>query len=903
MNLDGRIRGLQGDLMPSPPISDSPTAGLVRVPVTKEDETLPLAQPGDVVGTGGQDKPTPIGSQDAVAGVGGAVEADPLRGSVDNNNTLPQPTPVDNTPQLIEDRRQQALEALKAEGFDGYTPDVNAISSVDDQHSVAKAVTDIAAGFNISLARALSLPRETVDRGLGMLGLDYMQHGSPQQNTVDALNRMGIPAYEVENLANKIGKGALPALATWAAMQLAAPSMAANQGVGTLGYLMREVGQWTMKHPVVGMWLGQASQAGGKVATDTFGDNPAIEFAGELAGGAAPGAAKFAVSKVPGVKPLTKAVGAGINAISDVLPTDLSNAVKKYNPLYSALPPASSKTPLIDAGADANRIQTFAKDQIFAAQTYQDKAIENAINSIPTSGTPAQVQTRTHNLLEQAEKISKRIVSGFWDRVPLKTKIPVTDLRNDVIAMRRELVDSDNVRPDTMLDKVMDVVRLRQEPGSGKFVAPKPTIQKLRDLQSQIGTAITEERARDAPREGMVRNLARLSEVIDENIAKQLPNNTTIEQARQMSKRHNDLFSRGPINDILSKRRTGDFRVPVADSVDTLLQKTDGLAALKAVQEGVSTYPRIPTTRFLPAAQRGRLVAVTPQEEATLNQLVKSAEDSIRASFREAAEAGPEKAVAYSQKNEDAIKALANVAGELNFAAQKVAAVLAEKKAIQSSALARFAETSPEKAVQNIFAQKDPAAVARQLMISFRGDPDAIEGLRNQILNELIFNKAKANPVLVQRMMKEPRTQNLLEATLSNDQWNRLKKMTDTAVRVGVEDETGWRTALKSPFKTLGQFIGAAAGRKLNTGTIQVPGIFSKRFGAIMERSLGGTDPQDLLAQAVLDPHWERLLYSRVPTNSRDMRLAQDNYRRIFSTIDTSYHQTLRRLSEDKDDE
>jgi hypothetical protein len=893
-SLDDRILELQRTMRPAELPRD-----IIRVPITGSSDNLPEALPGDVSGSGGADKPTPVGG--AVALGGGAFDASPT------GDVLPEPTPVDNTPQRIEQRRAQALEALKAEGFDGYTPELSSVNTPDDQHAVSQAVTDIMAGFNISLARGLSLPRETVDRGLAMLGLDFMQHGSPQQQTIDSLNRMGIPAYEVDNLANKIGKGALPALATWAAMQAAAPSMAAAQGTGTVGYLMRQVGEWSMKHPVVGMWLGQTAQAGGKAAVEAFGDNPAIEFAGELAGGAAPGAAKFAATKVPGaglVRGAAKFTGQGINALSENLPTDLSNAIKKYNPLYKTPGITAGKTPLIDEGAEPDVIQSFAKDQIYAAQTYQDKAIESAINSIPSTGTPAQVQTRTHDLLQQAEKISKRIVSGFWERVPLKTKIDVGDMREELGALKRDLVDLDNQRPDTMIDKLWNMVKLRQDPDTGKILAPpKQTIQKLRDFQSQIGTAITEERARDAPREGMVRNLARLSDIVDAHITRMLPNNTSIEQARQMSKRHNDLFSRGPINDILSKRRTGDFRVPVADSIDSLLQKTDGLAALKAVQEGVSSYPRIPTTRFQPAAMRGRLTATTPAEDATLNELVKSAEDSIRASFREAAEAGPQKAVAYSQRNEDAIKALSRVAGELNWAAQRVAAALDEKKAIQASALARFAETSPEKAVQNLFTQKDPAAVARQLMVSFRGDPDALEGLRNQILNELIFNKAKTNPNVIDRMMKEPGIENLLQATLSSDQWQRLRNMVNTAVRLGVEDETGFKSLLKAPFRTVGRIGGAMIGRKIAPGTLQGPSIFSNSLGKFMENTLGGTYPQDLLAQAVLDPHWERLLYSRIPTTTREMKAAETIYRRIFSGMDTAQSQTLKRLYEEKGDD
>lgn len=826
-----------------------------------------------------------------------------------SDNALPNPTEIDNTPALLDQKRQQAMEALKAEGFDGYTPDISDAQQWDptQQHTMGRAVQDIAAGFNVSLARAISAPRETVDRAMGLLGLDYMQHGGPQQNTIDALNRMGVPAYEVENLANKIGQGALPALATWSAMQLAAPAMAANQGVGTAGYLMREIGQWAVKHPVVGLWLGQAANAGGETAVDVTGkDNVVVRGLGELAGGIAPGAAKFAVSKVPGVMPAARLAGKGIGlageALADALPTDLGNAVKKYNPFYKQPIAASSSEPLINQNFDANRIQQFSKDQIFASNSYVDKAIENAINSIPTKGTPGQISARTHNLLQDAEKISKRIVSGFWERVPLKTKVSVNDLRQETIKLKTELKDLDNQRPDTIIDKIISETKPQRLP-TGQFKPTQMTVQKLRDYQGQIGTAITEERAKDAPREGFIRNLSRLADMVDSHIASQLPNDTSIEQARQMSKRHNDLFSRGPINDILSKRRTGDFRVPQADSIDTLMQKTDGLAALKAVQDDVSTYPRIPTNRFRPASYYSNPFAVTPAEKTQLDQLVSSAQDSIRASFREAADQGPQKAVAFSQKNEDAIKALGNVAGELSFAAQKVSVALAEKKQIAASALARFAETSPEKAVANLFAQKDPAGTARQLMVSFKGDPDALEGLRNEVLKRFIYDVGKTNPNVMQKMMQEPRMENLLRATLASDQYARLTRMVNTAVRMGVEDETSFMQKLGSPAKTFGRIVGAKIGRMLNTGTIQTPGIISKAAGDFVERRFGTTNPADMLAQAVLDPTWESLLYSRIPTTTRDMKAAEVKYRRLFAGINTSYQQTLNRLSKESDNE
>lgn len=906
-NLDDRIRDAQDRLLSTMAPEQVPANVEPRVPISGPDFTPGVngepsrltVRPRGVVGT----------DENAATGLPGGSAAAP---AISGGNTLPEPTPTDTLPSQLNQKREQVLQQLRDEGFDGYTPDVRDTHSFtpDDNQRLAGAVTDISAGFNVSLARTLSLPRETVDRGLGLLGLDYMQHGGPQQQTIDALNRMGIPAYEVETLANKIGRGALPALATWAAMQLAAPSMALQQGQGTFGYLGREIGQWALKHPIVGLWLGQTSQAGGKIATDRYGEGFGTEFAGELAGGIAPGlaksAAKLPLKLIPGSKPLLratgKAIGSGINAISDALPTDLGNAIKKYNPLYQQKPAVASEG-LINPNFDQNRLQAFAQDQIIGAQTYQDKAIENAINAIPRSGTAGQVQARTHDLLLSAEKISKRIVSGFWERVPLKTKIGVNDLRRDVRQLGNELRDVENQRPDTLMEKILEVTLPKRLP-NGQMQTSLVSVQKLRDLQSQIGTAITEERARDAPREGMVRNMARLSDMIDENIARQLPNDTSIEQARQMSKRHNDLFSRGPINDILSKRRTGDFRINPSDNIDSLMQKTDGLAALKAVQEGVSTYPRIPTNKFRPGSYYRNPHAVTPAEKAQLDQLIKSAEDSIRTSFREAVDAkGPKGGVAYSVKNEEAIKALSKVSGELAQAAMNVANALAEKKTIDASALARFAQTSPDKAVKNLFAQRDPADVARRLMISFRGDEDALSGLQNQVLKEFIYEKGKTNPNLMQRMMEDPRIENLLQAVLSNDQWGRLKRIVDTGVRVGVEDEAGLKAFLRSPAKTSGRILGAYIGRKLNTGTIQTPGIISKAAGNYAERLFGATEPSDLLAQAVIDPHWEQILYSRIPTTTREIQTATKHYRRMFAAINSSFQQTLNKLSKNKEEE
>lgn len=878
----------------TPPIDQSvpvdPESGLRKVYITGGQEPAPdLGQQGGAAG--GDPLQTKLDEIDAQIA---AQSATPDRTAIangpnsGNGNELQSPGPdPDHDP--LGKLDQLAEQAMREGGFVGYTPSITSLKGNEEGSSkVQSAITDIAAGFNDSLAKAISAPRDVVDRGMAMLGLDYMQHGKPSDQTVAALNRMGIPTYEVENLANKMGHGALPALATWAAIQVSAPYMAAQQGVSTAGYLAREIGEWALKHPVAGLWLGQTSSAGGETAKDVTGsDNPLVPFAGEIAGGMvgsgvssiAKGGAKV-VSKVA-LQPIGKAV----NALSDSLPTDLGNMVKKYNPFYQQ--PASLPDALVKPGLDVGRVQNFAENQVEGLKMQMDDAVARAVNSVPQRGTSVVQSQIFHSNLQQAEQISNRLVSEAWQKTPLRQRIPVGDMRKEAIAMRQELVDTPSVRPDEYIDKLIHVSSPIRGP-DGKMIKAAPTIQRLRDLQAELRVERINEQAKDAPRDGYIRNLVRLSNIIDDNIAAQMPNDTTIAQARAASTAHHDRFSRGPIADVLAKRYRGDFRISPSDSVDALSDREGGLAAVRDMARQLSTHK-----------------LTTADEKKILATMVKNAEDSIRAGFREAVDkGGPAAGVKYQQQREHGIKALATVSGELELAASKVKTSLDVKQTIEKSAFARFAQTDPEKAVARIFADKNPAEVARQLVRNFSGDPDALEGLRNAVLTELLYNRAKNDPVRMRELLNSSRVGDLMSEILSSDQMRRLNKIVSDSIRLTTGEDKSLKSKLATPFTIFGRVIGAQMGRFVSRhtggGTIQVPGIFANATAKQFERIFASTKPSDMMTLAILDPHWEKMLYSRLPTTTKDMKAAAVNYRRLYATIDGARQAAVNKLSEDK---
>jgi hypothetical protein len=800
-------------------------------------------------------------------------------------NELPAPTIEDADMMALLKKRNEVEQTIRSSGGDYFPNLQDHPDDVDAQYGTVKFVKDLAAGFNDSLAKAISLPRETVDRGMAMLGLDFMEHGSAQQQTVDALNRMGIPTYQIDNLANKLGEGALPALATYAALQVSAPHMAAAQGTNTAGYLMREIGGWAMKHPILGLWLGQTGAAGGKVATETTGsDNPLVQFGGELVGGMAGGAV---AATGRGAAKLT---GMAANKIAEELPGPIASVIQKYNPFYKQ--PAPVGKALIDRQMNAGDVQNFAENQVAGLSLQMDEAINRAVESVARRGTAANQSRAFHESLVEAERISNRLVSQQWGRVNQNVRIPVTDMQQGVMAFRMQLRDTPSVRPDERIREALRIsspIRHHNADGTVTTRPAAPTLRRLRDFMASIRNDIVEEEARDAPRDGYIRNLNQLRDVVEQQIADALPNDTTIAQARAASIAHHDRFSRGPIADILARRYRGDYRIAPSESVNALMDREGGLEAVQNISRDLSATP-----------------GVGQFERQTLQRMVSEAEQSIRNDFREAAAENPQAGVRFVEKNAEGIRGLARVSAELELAANKVQTAMQVKRDVEASALARFAQADPEKAVARIFSDKNPLSVARILIRNFDGDPQAMAGLQNAVMQELVMRRAGADPVRLQELVNSNTYGSMLQEVLSSDQFTRLKKIADIGARITTGEGSTMAEKIATPLTIFGRVIGAQLGRavasNLGGSNIQTPGIFAQATAKQFERLTSSTSPQDFIINATLDPHWEKLLYSRIPTDIGSMRSAMLKYRRLAYGLDTAREQGMKALNKESDE-
>lgn len=809
---------------------------------------------------------------------GSVGSPDQTAAAVDNadktGNALPKSAPgADQVDDPLIKMDQLAAQAMKEGGMQNYVPPIaDAVHTNDGRTNLHSAVQDIAAGFNYELGKVLDVPQDTINRGLALLGLDYMSvNGKPMPSTVQALNRMGIPAYAVENMANKLGQEALPALATWAAIQISAPYMAANTGQSAATYVAKDIGEWALKHPILGAWLGQTSSAGGTIAKETVGDNPYAEMGGELAGSlTGSGAATVGRKLVSNFA--TRGVGKGVNFLADGLPTGIGNAIKKWNPLYQA--PQIASTPVAQPGIGKDTMYNFAENQVAGLKMQMDDAVTRAVSSVPRGSSAVQQQV-FHNNLEMAERISNQLVERAWSRVNMRQRIPVNDMFQELIRFRGQYRDRPSVRPSRFITEGFRISSPMRDPTTGRIIRAMPTVQRLRDFSASVRNEIVREQASDAPRDGYIRALNQLRTIVEENIYDHMAGSTAMEQARAASTAHHDLFSRGPIADVLAKKYRGDWRINPSESVDALVNKEGGVQAVRDMVRTLSSNRNVPQS-----------------DKAILQALQTDMENSIRYALRAEADTGGAKAATkYLGNIQYGIRSLARLGAELQLAVNKMNTALEVKTDIEKSAFARFAETDPEKAVANLFSQKNPAAIARQLIRQFSGDPEALAGLQNQTVAQLL-QMGRQDPVRMQELLKTTRIGDLMREVLDQGQFRRLNRIVNDAVRLTSGEDKGFARTNVLKFSLFGRIIGAWIGRAMPGTTLQGQGIFARTGGRLAESILRSTPPDVLMTQAIIDPHFEHLLYSRLPVSTKQMQAALKSYRRLFSILDTGQKQT-----------
>lgn len=780
-------------------------------------------------------------------------------------------------------RQDEVRQEMKARGMAHPDEDISAINN-------------FVRGGNNLIAKTIGLAPGAVNQALRTVGANFMEDDHSVEHAVKTfMDTLGVRTDARPGISAQLGEGTMESLIMAGGSIAAGTIMAARLGVSTSDAIIRQFGKVLKENPGKQALLTLPITTGAVAADNATPDAGPVgkilaTTAGGLAGGLGGAGLLAAGAKTGGA--LLRGAGRAIGGTAPIEGQPVSGYRQTVGDMAGIKPqPPLQTEPVYNPDtARSTYPNIYADEQVRGAQLHIENAIDQAIAGIPTQttrrGTPVsgvEAQTKVRDNLDEAFRVARGIESDFWSHTPLRAKVPSGQLANETKALEDKLkgTQAEAFIPQREMDEIYSLNAVKRDE-AGKIVSSLPTVQRLRSIASDLGEQI----AREPDQVNLNRNRAQLQDVIHAAIERTLPDNIPIQQARAVSTKVNELFTRGPIADVRAVRNR-DPNVPPGQTVDYLNKQFGGIDSVLNISRDLGRVPR----RFQqPDAYPYATGSAEFRRSGLPNELVANTENAIRTSVKEEAQnMGPEAAVKFINRQEPHIKALAGVTTELRQTADYLAAHMDNRNIIQKSALARFAQAGDaDKAIQPIWNSPNPVKAARELMRTFGNDSEALDGFRHAMLKRL-FDSTRSGPHVldpskVRTFLDTPRFSNLLQTVLAPDQFSRLSRLVDVAraIQTG-ETKTTMGQFIKKRMTVLASFAGAYFGRRLETGTLQAPAYFSKSWGSAMEGFLKTADPGKLLANAVTDPRWERILMSRAPTTTKDIRALNTNMRRLMS--------------------
>lgn len=619
--------------------------------------------------------------------------------------------------------------------------------------------------------------------------------------------------------------------------------------------VMGKLGANTLNALVVASSLGTAAPGmaalrGGTVTSNILKElgkiiqsRPDVFIAGEIAGSAG-----STIGEKVGGTP-----GAIIGGLSGaVVGTGTVGAARRaagaVGRIGARVPPATG-APLRTTGAGAEGFSEEISSGVLRAQQRVENTVARVLGRL--EGPVAETQQITaRRELENARDVAKRLERFVWNKVPSRG-VPSKSLRDFALTMSKNIPDVPNKPlPEEYINWILGKTK------GGKFLSSKTLVA----LRGRITNSIykTDDKA-------LKNNLIRLRSAVDSTIQWDTPDNAAINYAKEISKRVHDLFFTGPVSRILATRPTGEPKVASRLTIERLLRD-----------------PGEPT-----GIQQLKKISTDMRRPAVIDESAKA----VKAMFLEAAEDSPKSAAKFIASNEKVIKDLAPLHAELKGTSELLTKLTQRSMEIDKSIFTKLAGVDPQVAVQRIFNNANPKAVADEIILQLRDRPESVESLRNGVLDELL-KRAGSTGTGMEAVLANPKYDRLLATVLSDSQYNRLSRIMHSAAAGERGDipfpKTLLRMVMSIGSRVTGAQLGRAVARHTGGGTVQTPGIFSRLFNEMAEGAMRGIPPNELIRRAITDPMWEKVLLMRAPTNAREMQRLIKQMRRLVVSIEAT---------------
>lgn len=684
------------------------------------------------------------------------------------------------------------------------------------------------------------------------------------------------------NLGEQAGTQALVTMA----MVLGAPELAAGgsklidagangtkvgNAMQATGKVLKGVGEQATNHPGqvvgadVGSVVGQATLPKANETLNNLGlnTNPEVlSILGAIAGGVAGGtAATFGKIRPFGAAGTTESgMMAGIPRPYGQLINDTMQGAK------SLLPSAKAYT-----SDDISRAVTHYKEGITAwVQDRVQKVTKGQLD-------PGLAAARVRAVVKEGSVRARGMESDLWGKVDQIRLVPVDTIQDAAKQVALSAQDPAVRAIDVPGSFISDIMR---------WEGPM-SIQRLR----QMATAITKEStslglpgSNKIPSDVMRRNLTMLSKTINDSIETAYPGDVALSKAKAFSNWYHDTFSRGPVGEFGNVRATEGYMPDAQSALKTAMAHTDKFGPQMAemgARTGVDVQGR--TEDWLRA---------TVADAHRKGQDLIPGQDPLDVEARAGASAARAMNTPEFKAFAKAFPAMDNV---LQRQFTQLQNALGRATEIRQSAFLDKAGLDPEAAASSLVNSGNKVRDAGLIMRRIGGDNNASVALATTMLRQ-IGDGVRWDPTLLSARLGSKDLQRSLGIILGPDQLARMNRLIDG----GIEFQ-GLQNGASTPRKVIlraGNIMGSLLTRAAGANTIQATSIGSQAGGQIMERLFHIIPPEQMLANALVDPNWERFLLSKLPENLASMKATTRSLGALVGGIEVGHRAIVDKMDE-----
>ncbi len=751
--------------------------------------------------------------------------------------------------------------------------------------NTVRQITNIGVGFNVALAEFASIPPEVVNEALIFMGAEgfSVEPGDALESLMSAFEAVGfVPppgSASIDSFAAGLGRDVFNATIATAVYLAAAPFAAAAEGLPVVQYVGKSALQFAADYPVLFGATSAGAAVGPRTAMGLFGSEDMspelralLETAGAFGGGAVAGSLfagpKALLTAVIPKRPFMKKPPADEQGVMNISPLRV----------------LAREQVDVDIKKTNNDIR-WVIEQFAPGVLGKGKGagvFSNPERAIARLGTALRrVEAGPARLMER-QKWAK--IEGKRDMTPGLPKI----VRWAQIQIKRTGADTRASEiPEGAVRKIMNWEQVAED---GTKTFRKRSISDLLKLRSTWLERIRNPKTTTQHRAFYKKAQRRLLTEIE----RQYPNDPRVQEALAYSRWLNDRFFGGALEGFMLRQSGGDFDPEKAIGTLVRLIRTDGGApSVTVISDIAGTLNRPQLMETARSFIRNEFGAIARDLDA---QAVQGAGPGL--SPRQTTALGRRAGATAGQKflNSKTTKAFAEafpkVKVETDLTMDRLTNVLRAQTAVEETAFAAFAGTNTRDAVQTLMASPIRVDMVRELVSrmpsSARGvRPNSLDALRNGMVDWLFrsTNVADIKPSTVIAQLNQPGIRQVFTMVYSPSEMRRLDRILASAMAV----QTGTISMAARIFnRTVGtgaKVAGAIGGRFLDTGTIQVPGMFSQLAGDIVSRLVNFGSPARLLALAMTDSNMERMLLSQIPKNLTEVKKLTDLMRFVTVTI------------------